>query len=199
MESLKVSGIAVRTTIDSFEEILGTNGKNAVLKYAGLNQYVSEPPDYFEERTLDSIITAQLHSATHDLFGTNGVRALLYRAGRRLISVAIEKSRSIAELIEKSPGAVFKTALDALCYHSAQTGVHYTEYDDKIEVIIPECDVCVGVIETEPFCHFWKGMLEEIASFDTRYHYTVLEVKCKAMGDGACVFYLEKHRIREEL
>ncbi len=195
MEKVYVSEIAVRTTIDSFEEMLGTNGKNSILTYAGLARYITAPPGYGEERTLDPTIPARLHSAAHEILGFNGSRALFYRAGRRLIAVGIEKNPTASDLIEKireDPEVYLKAVLDYLCYQSAQTGASCTKLPDRYEVSLPRCDVCIGLREKEPSCHFWKGMLDEVMSLDSRFRYAAREVKCKAMGDESCTFYIEK-------
>jgi predicted hydrocarbon binding protein len=195
MEKVYASEIAVRTTIDSFEEILGTNGKNSILTYAGLARYVTDPPGYGEERTLDPTIPALLHTAAHDILGSNGSRALFHRAGRRLITVGIEKSPTAAVFVEKirdDPEVYLKAVLDYLCYQSAQTGASCTQRQDRFEVSLPKCDVCVGLREKEPYCHFWKGMLEEVVSHDPRFRYMVREVKCRAMGDESCIFHIDK-------
>jgi predicted hydrocarbon binding protein len=195
MEKVYVSEIAVRTTIDSFEDILGINGKNSILTYAGLDRYITDPPGYGEERTLDSTIPARFHTAAHDILGSNGSRALFHRAGRRLISVGIENSPTATAFVEKirdDSEVYLKAVLDFICYQAAQTGASCTQHPDRFEVNLPRCDVCVGLHEKEPYCHFWKGMLEEVVSHDPRFRYTVRETKCKAMGDESCVFYIER-------
>ncbi|MBN2223259.1 MAG: hypothetical protein JW765_01140 [Deltaproteobacteria bacterium] len=65
-----ISELAFRSCIDTIADIIGENGKNSILRYAGLEDYITSPPAYNMEAivTPNSIIT-RFFKAVRDIMG----------------------------------------------------------------------------------------------------------------------------------
>jgi hypothetical protein len=48
-ETQGITRLGFRIVLDSLEENIGANGKNAILNYTKLDRYIKDPPDYDPE------------------------------------------------------------------------------------------------------------------------------------------------------
>src|SRR5690606_34188067 len=85
-----------RITIEAMEEIMGTNGLNAILNLAGLSDIVGNlPPDNLEKGFDFADFTA-LNIALEEMYGPRGGRGLALRAGRATFADALRGFGALA-------------------------------------------------------------------------------------------------------
>src|SRR5260221_14022608 len=82
MSGLYYPNKMVRIFLEALEDVMGTNGLNALLKSAELTQYIANRPPENLERQVDFAHIAALSLALEDMFGPRGGRGLAQRAGR---------------------------------------------------------------------------------------------------------------------
>ncbi|MEM2122764.1 MAG: 4-vinyl reductase [Candidatus Bathyarchaeia archaeon] len=63
---------------------------------------------------------------------------------------------------------------------------------DVYEMTLPDCFICRGVKSTHPVCHILEGTVTGACGVLLKERFECREVQCKAMGDEACIFRIER-------
>jgi len=194
-----------RAYLLGLEDVLGKNGVNAVLNFAGLKHRVNGyPPNDlelgFEFRELSSI-----QQALEDMYGIRGGRGLAMQAGRATFKYGLQDFEGvigIADLALRLIPLGIKIKIGAETFVSI-----FNRFSDQI-VVLEEfsdhyiwnnerCAVCWGRRTDTPCCHLAVGILKEGLHWVSGGHdFLVEEVACIATGDPACQFYIAKKPIR---
>lgn len=72
------------------------------------------------------------------------------------------------------------------------TDLKLEERGDKWAYIDEDCALCAGKISNQPICGIWTGTLQESLHWLTKKEFKVEQVSCRAMGDSACVWEVDK-------
>lgn len=204
-----IDHLAFRSCIDAIEDVLGKNGKNAVLRYAGLERFIDNPPDYDPGVRVqpNSIVTLFLF-AVRDIMGNRGYDTLMFRAAMLAAKNYVKHTEELKLLIEMDIDPVEKIKMGYYGY-VAGTGDDPEETiefnPDKNEVLMhfPYCNECEELIKDEtkrkefkkPACSLVRGLVHAVSDLLNEVSkVSSEEVKCRVLGDDECMF-----RIKYEL
>jgi bacteriochlorophyll 4-vinyl reductase len=200
MSPRRLENSIMRLALRATEATLGPSGLYAILRMAGLENYIEQPPRNDNQldtpgTDLSALLVAILH-----MYGENATRGLFRRWGLLFGQGGVE-SRPTAKLLK--PMLTFlplnrrvATLLETLVRESdAARGeaLHtVTETDDAFVLVFNDCLYCYGLRTNEPICLTIVGTLEAVLKWGTGRDYTVVETTCTARGDEACTFVIDK-------
>lgn len=185
----KISALALRAVIDSYEEVLGLPGKNSILNFAKLNDLILDPPPYREDvdyphEYVDRIITSSL-----DVMGEAGTRAIVIRAGRKTIEFVKRYSETVQALADSTDMSGFEKMKALLAYYAHQIN-RPPNFDFSEDVIVfhnPGCTLCDGLKTEKPTCTYVSGVFEGMGLYIAGYpKIRCFETECKASGGAEC-------------
>ncbi len=197
-----ITRLGFRIVLDSLEENIGANGKNAILNYTKLDKYIKAPPDYDPEGRISTEEYQQLWSGVREILGNKGYNSIIYRAGITLIRDAKKRNPAYEALVQSEQPPVEKlvTLVSAYLYAIGLTPEQAMEHlpDQKsIMVHRAECNECIEVCKnreitreiTKPGCSFIVGAFTELANIrKDLLKAAVEETQCKLMGAPECTF-----------
>ena len=166
--------------LTALTDIMGKDGKNSVLRFAGLSEYLDKdvPPSTEEELEYGKL--QSLLKSMNELLG-HGTNAILFESGRKLAVYLSPFGYSLAEVIKK----LEKWLGGKWTIENISDGVE--------KVTIQDCPVCRGLSNAETaFCTIISGTLSRIKEESTGETYEVEEVKCSAMGHENCEYIVKK-------
>ncbi len=189
----------MRQAILAIEEVMGKQGLNIVLRQAGLDRYVDNPPP--DDLGLDTHASeySALNQAVMSFYGRAG-RGMLQRIGRASFRYGAEEQATLMGLVgvglklmpqktrarfilNQMAKALMDTNPDA-CERVEETaeGLVFAEYS---------CAICYGQHDDKPVCHLLVGSVAEAVKWATGQEYPVREITCRAMGADACRVLVE--------
>jgi len=189
----------MRQAVLAVEEVMGANGLNAMLRQAGLERYIGNPPLDDLEAGAHASEYAALNQAVRSFYG-RGSKGMLQRIGRASFRYGVEERAALMGLIGVGLRVMpQKTRVRFILNQMAKT---LMDTNDEVCIRIEEtpaglvfadytCAVCYGVQATEPICHLYVGSISEAARWATGRDYTVQEISCRALGERACRFLVE--------
>jgi predicted hydrocarbon binding protein len=194
-----------RIFIEAMEDVMGTNGLNAVLNLAGLQKYVGHdnyPPDTLE-KGFDFVEFTALNVALEEMYGPRGGRGLALRAGRATFAQALRSFGALAGVGDLAfkvlpLSAKLKVGVPAMAnifsQFSDQISNVYDEGDDKIIYTLERCPMCWNRKSDKPVCYAGQGLLQEGLGWVSGGHeFKVDMTTCIGKGDdmGRYVIYKE--------
>ncbi len=203
-ETQGITRLGFRIVLDSLEENIGVNGKNAILNFTRLDRFIKEPPDYDPEGRISTQQYQQLWSGVRVILGNKGYNSIVYRAGITLIRDAKKRNPAYQALLDGPQPAVEKlvTLVSAYLYAIGLKPEESMEHlPDQRSVVIhrPECNECVEVCTREeitmgisrPGCAFIVGAFTELSNArPDLLTASVEETRCKLMGAPECTFQI---------
>ena len=185
------------------EEVIGRSGVSAVLNLSGLSSIIRPTISLDPEGGV--LISYHDLSDTQDtleqLYGLRSGRGLALKAGRALFTFSLRQYGRELGLLDKdfllqSPAVKIQNGLQRLAHYFSQTGdsvIHLEENPRQVRWIVERCPLCWGRRSETPICHMQVGMLQEFFYWSSGgKNYAIEETECSAMGDGACVFTIDK-------
>lgn len=192
-----------RITIQAMEEVMGTNGLNAILNAAGLKEVIGNyPPDNLE-KGFDFADYTALNVALEDMYGARGGRALALRAGRATFAEALRGFGALAGVSDLAfkvlpMNAKLRIGVPAMAnifnQFSDQVSKVHEEGTDRIIYTLERCPMCWGRKTDKPVCHVGQGLLQEgLRWVSGGREFKVEMTTCIAMGSdmGRYVIYKE--------
>ena len=193
-EEKEIHSYALHAVLDSIEEVAGEKGKNLVLRHAGLEQYIENPPSMEADVFVPVAHYRAANRGIRETFGDKGSRPLLIYAGEELIHRSLTGvSTSIFSIAMRlMPGrlrrrAAFKIVVNAIVQI---TGVppKIVEGKGKFTLHYYNCPYCEGTQSDEPICYYDVGIMKALTEWGTGKPQKVTEIECAAVGAEACVF-----------
>lgn len=194
----------VRIFLEALEDVMGTNGLNALLHRANLSQYITNRPPENLQREVDFTHIAALSIALEDLYGVRGGRGLAQRAGRAVFAQGLKNFGALAGAGDLAfrvlpLAAKLKIGIPAIASiftnFSDQISV-VEEYDDHYLYIIKRCSMCWGRTTDKPCCHIATGILQEALRWVSGgREFRIVQTKCHACGDEFCEYVIYKEPI----
>lgn len=192
----------VLITLKALEEVMGTNGLNAILNLAHLPHLISNfPPDNLE-RAFNFADFSALNLALEEMYGPRGGRGLALRAGRAAFADALRNFGALAgagDLAFKvlPLQAKLRIGIPAMAKIFSQISDQYTtveEQENEFVYTIHRCPVCWGRKDSDkPVCFIAVGLLQEgLKWVSGGSEFRVNESKCIAMNDEVCEFIIQK-------
>ncbi|RLC99212.1 MAG: 4-vinyl reductase [Chloroflexi bacterium] len=190
-----------RIILLSLEQVMGSNGVNAILNLARLQQYIGNyPPNNFaKEFSFDQV--GQLLQALDEMYGPRGGRGLALRAGRACFKLGIQDFGPMLGIADLTFRILplrmkLKVGLEVLAQmfnkftdHAVRLG----EDEQYYQWIIERCGTCWGRKCDAPCCHLAVGLLEEALYWvGGGENFYVEEITCIAAGDENCTILIGK-------
>ena len=180
MTESKVRLVVFSALLTALSDIMGKDGKNSVLKFAGLNDYVDKdvPPSTDPKDEINYETFSKLLQSMHELLG-HGTNAILFESGRKFavyLSPFGYSLEDVTERLEKWLGGEWEI----------------TKEKDVEIVKIKDCPVCRDLKSKTALCTVIAGSLSRIKEESTGEKFEVKETKCIAVGDEVCEFHIKK-------
>ncbi len=183
----------IRGMIEAIAEVAGVKGRNLVLRHAGLEEYIDNPPPMSETELVPAEQYQAIENALMQAFGTKASRIVLIYAGEATIRRAVESLPGLfSSAVRFIPGrlrkqAVFRIAIKQIG-KSSGIAPRVDFQEDRIVLSNAGCRTCEGYQSDEPICFYTCGVLMALTEWATHKKPKVTEVQCKAVGDESCVF-----------
>ncbi|MHA1230614.1 MAG: V4R domain-containing protein [Candidatus Helarchaeota archaeon] len=181
-EKKEIAANVFYALLTALNDIMGQDGKNSVLKYARLDQYINQciPQNLTPQSTIDYNTFHALLESMFTLLGF-GTSAILFEAGRKWLIYLMPFGLSLKEMIIKLENWIGGKW-------------SYTKEGDTEIVTVHECPICFNFKSTtgKPLCHIISGALSKIKESETGDRYEVIEDKCMALGHDCCEFKIIK-------
>ncbi len=185
---------------DSVREQMGENGLKLLLRQAGLERYIDNPPEDNDSPSIAMDEFKRAFRAVHRVFGEKAARPLLLRWGELTFTYALENKPRLFGLVgpvtklmtqEQKERFILKRVLKES--ENLYNVPHImTEDSEYFYVEIQNCFYC-GDMDTDiPICHSPKGSWLAMMRWITGKEHEITEIACQAMGDESCTFRIKK-------
>jgi hypothetical protein len=206
MDSVPGSGLyypnnLARISLLALEEVMGTNGMNALLRLANKNEYIGKlPPNSFESG-FDFADFSMIFGALDEMYGANGSRLLGIRAGMATFDASLKNmgeaidvnDREFAALPVPEKIRVGISIVGITFSQSTRNLAAIREYNDRFIYSVRQCPVCWGRTTVEPSCHFFSGLLKGAIKWVTRgLNCEVSQLAAHSCGAASCDFSIPK-------
>jgi hypothetical protein len=184
-----------RISLDLLSELLGEHGARALLRRAGLAEWIDQPPHTSLTDKVDGSSLSKLMGALEDLYGMRGGRALGRRMGTALIDRCLKDVGALAGMREEEfqrlplrPRA--RLGVGALRRVLAQLGTMPSEVtldDEHLCFTVTECPFCVGRTSESAGCSPLVGMVEATLRLAVpELPWLPEETACRAVNGNVC-------------
>ncbi|MBM3123657.1 MAG: 4-vinyl reductase [Chloroflexi bacterium] len=189
-----------RIILLGMEEVLGVNGKNAVLRLQNLSHFIDNPPPTRNDRTFPFETVSAIQEAFELTYGPSGGRGVALRVGRATFKSGLREYGSMLGLTgiafrllplptKLHTGAV---AFAELFNKHTDQKVRLEERRDKIYWHIERCPLCWKRNTSEVACHLAVGLLQESLYWVSGgKSFKVEEIACIARGDPSCAIEID--------
>jgi predicted hydrocarbon binding protein len=201
----KTDNLVMRANLETIQGIIGPNGLKSILNYAGLQKYIGNFPPDNDKREIPVEELQNLDRSLLHLFGGKGARGLQLRIGREFARIAIGRRPHIEKAVKIAARFLPETKKMRLVLEKWGEEVEKREpsqiYKPRIEIREEEnCFIYIdrdhyareGIISETPACNSYVGILEYLMEWITGHKHRVEETSCRAIGDSADVFRIEK-------
>lgn len=198
MSEAELVNKAFRVILLAVEDVVGKHGTDAILRQAGLPQYINNfPPSNTEHGGHKLRYMSRVNHALFEVYGARGAKAILRRAGKQRALNALEENAALAtatriamKLLPRR--AKVKLGMDTVAReysHQLSTQIKFFEEGEYFYWEDPHCGNCIDWQSDKPVCHttvgFIGGMLAWALDDD---NFAVEEVECCAKGDAVCKY-----------
>jgi len=189
-----------RLTFLSLEEVMGPNGVKALLRLAGLDQFIDAypPNDLKKEFPFEAIAATSMALGT--MYGPRGARGLELRAGRVAFTLGLKEFGPLlgmADLALKLMPVTMK--LKIVLNATAQTFDRFSDQASHVEEertkFIYHITKDPNSLRSDPGLNFYiaRGILEEATAWVSGgRRFSVEQVTCIALGDPTTAFEIQK-------
>jgi predicted hydrocarbon binding protein len=175
----------------SFEEVLGKQKFEKVLRQAGLEITGRDVPD------LPFEAPAKISQALEEIYGEQASQGLSLRAGRVLFHRGLRAFSSILGLSHRSfrllpPAQKVLRGVDLLAWvlnHYSDQRMRVEKRPQELLLVNEKCPHCWNLKKPFPCCQLTVGVLQEgLAWACNGKQYSVEEISCQAKGDPSCTY-----------
>ncbi|MCP4142379.1 MAG: hypothetical protein GY755_19250 [Chloroflexi bacterium] len=195
-EDAVIVNTIVRQALAAAEEVMGTNGLNAVLRLSSLDSFVNNlPPDNLEP-AIKATEYAQFNQAIEDFYGRGG-RGMLKRIGKASFQYAINEQPALLgvagaalKLLPQKQRIKFilNSMVNALTKSNAQVEAWVEDEGNTLAYVEASCAICHSRKSDKEICYLYLGSLGEAIEWATGKTYEITETHCMAKDDPHCRF-----------
>lgn len=188
--------------LKTLEESIGKDSLHSILKLADLERYIEKYPRDNLDKHFSFAEVSAICSALEDIYGSRGGRGFAHRAGRAIFSDVLKNYGALASAKDMvftllPLNAKLRIGLPALARVFSQISDQLStveETDNELIWSIHNCPYCWDRLElSKPTCYMFVGLLQEsLYWFSGGQEFRINETRCKAMGDQACEFVIQK-------
>ncbi|HEX7556159.1 MAG TPA: 4-vinyl reductase [Leptolinea sp.] len=209
MEPLPKSGLyypnnLARITLLALENVMGTNGLNALLNLANKREYIGNfPPDNMESQ-FDFADFSTIIATLDDIYGVRGSRIFALRAGFAIFDETLKNIGEAVDVNDESFKAMSSTekirvglSLMGITFsQSIKNNPIVREEENNFLYSITYCPVCWGRKTETPSCNIISGMLKGVLRWVTLgQEYDVTQSAAHSCGAPTCDFIIPKTSI----
>lgn len=196
----QVENSIMRLALQATESTIGAGGLNAMLRVAGLERYLAQPPLNDDQVSTPGDDYAALFSGLVTMYGEHSARGVFRRWGANFGKLGVD-SRPTAKLLRPMLSLLplkrrAYTLLEALTREADRARgeeLHTLAEDDQAYTLtFADCLYCRGLRSTEPICLTLVGTIEAVLLWGTGREFSVAETTCQACGDEVCTFVIDK-------
>jgi len=190
-----------RIILLSLEEIVGSNGVNAVLNLASLPDFIDNYPPHNQNLEFPFQSVSRLQSTLEDIYGPRGGRGVALRAGRASFQYGLREFGPLFGLTDLTFRLLplqtkLKMGANAFADIFNKYSDQHVRLEDKGRRIywhIERCPLCWGRHAESPACHMAVGLLQEALYWvSSGKYFNVEETHCIARGDPVCTIMIDK-------
>ncbi|HMA33139.1 MAG TPA: hypothetical protein VKY74_01565 [Chloroflexia bacterium] len=196
-EEPKYPSAGMRLLIMAVERVTGEKGVNAMLRSAGLEQYVGNYPTNVIEFTIPYSQYSAFGKAMEDFYG-RAAKSMQLRVGQELFNYGIkEQPRMLgvaATAMKFMPMAMkMKFSMERIASNSRDLGIptELKEVGDHYEYSVGMCPYCYNR-HTDIGCNAMVGVLTSTLKWATGKNFTVEEITCRGKGGDTCSYRIGK-------
>jgi predicted hydrocarbon binding protein len=199
----KTDNFIMRVSLETIENVVGSNGLKSILYYGHLDKYIDNfPPDDDEIAIPEEDLRILLLSLV-ELFGRQGARSLQLRVGREFVRIGLKKrphirrGLKILSLILPEPMRMrffLKKYVEEARkrFPSSESRLELKEDKDFFYILDRDYYGSEGIMAQTPVCDSYVGVLQYFVELITGHKHDVEEIQCRAMGYAADVFRISK-------
>jgi bacteriochlorophyll 4-vinyl reductase len=195
-EDFPLANALMRQALQAIEDVMGKNGLNVILKDAGLEHFIDNPPPNNLNLERKAVEYARLNEALERSVGRAG-KGMLKRIGRTSFQWGVREQAALLgiagvalKLMPQKQRQKFILSNLAKALMDTNPGLLITveEKDGQFFYTDYSCGICHTRQADKPICHLYVGTLEEALKWATGHEFPVEEKLCKAKGDPYCQF-----------
>jgi predicted hydrocarbon binding protein len=199
-KSRRIENSIMRLALRATEATLAQSGLYAMLRMAGLERYIEQPPHNDNQLATPGEDLAALLTAIFRMYGEQSARGIFRRWGWLFGQDCVE-SRPAAKLLHPMlnflpPNRRVLTVLEAFVREADNARgepLHtLTETDTAFVVTFDDCLHCQSLRTSEPVCLAVIGTLGAVLKWGAGRDYTISETTCLACGGEICTFVIDK-------
>ncbi|OQY34724.1 MAG: hypothetical protein B6I38_02160 [Anaerolineaceae bacterium 4572_5.1] len=205
LEEAVIVNTIVRQALLAAEEVMGSNGLNAVLRLSGLERFIDNlPPDNLDPG-IQASEYAHMNQAIEEFYGRGGP-GMLRRIGKASFQYAVREQAALLgiagaalKLLPEKQRIKFilNSMINALKKSNQQVDAWLDEDNGKLAYIEATCAICHSRKSDKPICYLYLGSLGEAVEWATGKEYEIIETHCLAKGDPYCRFEVGEARIND--
>lgn len=210
---MKLIDAYLRWAMEAARHVIGDQGVHSVLREAGLERFIDEPPP--GELTISGDVTygdyARFNTGLLDYFQRSG-RGMMLRVGRESAKLAIAHQSGVFNLAVifaakfLPPGTQLKMGLSAMMSGfkvlndkaRQEWKGHVEDAGDSFHFVIETCPLCAGKQADANIGWLMEATIEESARQVFGKFFDVVEIACKANGAPAGVWEVPKQPSSEQ-
>ena len=197
----------MRWVLNGAEELFGKSAIAEILRESQLEQLIDHYPE--ESLKLSKTLVLQdyanLSAAMINRAGIAG-KVDVIQVGRLSAQPALKNQGKLMNFAARNAirllpiSSQIKTVLSSIksdvekvyANDNHSTGLSLEDRGDRWAYIDEGCACCAGKTADQPICWLWTGTLEESLHWLTGKEFKVDQVACRAMGQDACVWEVDK-------
>ncbi|KAA5602255.1 bacteriochlorophyll 4-vinyl reductase [Blastochloris sulfoviridis] len=189
-EAARIGPNAIIRIAEALERDVGRDGAEKLLKDAGLESYIGNPPS----QMVDEREVTRLHQAMRAKLGVEHARAIAREAGRTTgdYLLAHRIPRGVQIVLKMLPPSAAARLLFAAISRNAWTfaggGAFHVLAGTPLRFTIAGGPISRGATSDVPVCDYYAATFERLFRALVSPAATVVEIACEALGDPACVF-----------
>ncbi len=201
-EDAVIVNTIVRQALVATEEVIGTNGLNAILRASGLGHFINNLPPNNLEPAIKAAEYAQFNQAIEDFYGRGG-KGILRRIGKASFQYAINEQAALLGIAgtalkvlpqKQRIKFILNSMVGALKKSNPQVEAWVDEEGGKLAYVESSCAICHSRSSDKPICYLYLGSLGEAVKWATGKEYEIIETHCLAKGDDFCRFEVGEER-----
>jgi len=186
----------MRQALQAIEEVMGKNGLNIILREAGLERYVDNPPPNNLETGAQAVEYARLNQALENFAG-RASKGMLKRVGKASFQWGVKEQAALLGIAgvalklmpqKQQKKFILTNMAKALMDTNPEGLITVEEKGDQLIYTDYGCAICHTRHADKPICYVYWGSLEEALKWATGADIQVEETMCKAKGDPYCQF-----------
>jgi predicted ArsR family transcriptional regulator len=185
----------VSVFLDALNDLTGEHGARAVLRRAGLGDWVDQPPAASLSERIAASEVSGLMAALEDVYGARGGRALARRLGSALMDRCLKDIGALAGMRDEAFQALpararARLGLGALRRVLSQIGTMGSEVtirEDNLVFSMGGCPFCAGRRLEAPACTSLQGLVDTVLRAAVPdLSWMSEESNCRAAGAASC-------------